>query len=128
MYHHEPVNHRGGVESSPWFAIEYTSPDRTEGWATIIKMRNGSGDTFVHKYPNEVIDDREIPASQIWESDTYIFRPRGLDPAKTYRVTFDSLDTTVTIDGLRLLQEGLPIRLENAGLSELLLFEAVSGH
>jgi hypothetical protein len=53
-----------------------------------------------------------------------LFRPRGIDPAKSYRVTFDSTGTTARIDGARLLQEGLPIRLETALSSELLLFEA----
>jgi hypothetical protein len=40
-----------------------------------------------------------------------------------YRVTFDSLATSVQIDGLRLQQDGFVIRLENVGMSELLLFE-----
>jgi len=124
MYHHEPVNARAGVESSPWFATEYASPERIKGWALIVRMRNGAGDLYVHKYPNEVINDFEVTAGQRYERDTYLFKPRGLDPAKTYRVTFDSLDTTVTIDGLHLLQDGLQIRLENVGMSELLLFEA----
>jgi len=125
MYHHEPVNARGGVESGPWFAMEYASPDRTKGWALIVRLRNGAGDLYVHKYPNEVVNDNEVAATQRYESDTYLFKPRGLDPARTYRVTFDSMDATVKIEGLHLLQDGLQIRLENVGMSELLLFEAV---
>jgi len=125
MYHHAPVNAWGGVEAGPWFATEYTSPDRAKGWALIVRLRNGAGDLYVHKYSYEVIHDHEVAAAQRYESDTYLFRPRGLDPAKTYQVTFDSMDTVVTIEGLRLLQEGLHIRLENVGLSELLLFEAI---
>jgi len=49
MYHHEPINARKGVESRPWFAMEFASPERTQGWATIIRLRNGPGDRFVHK-------------------------------------------------------------------------------
>ena len=99
VYHHAPVSARGGYSSSPWFAMEFASPDRRKGWATIVRLRDS-------------------------DSDIYRLRPRGLDPAKTYRVTFDSLGTTVTVDGLRLVQEGLSIRLESVLASELLLFEA----
>jgi alpha-galactosidase len=125
VYHHEPVNARAGVEDSPWFAMEYAAPDRAKGWATIIRMRNGPGDRFVHKYGNETVDDRTVPVTGAWAADTYVFRPRGLDPARTYRVTFDSLGSTALVDGLRLLQDGVPLRLENVGMSELLLFEDV---
>jgi hypothetical protein len=124
VYHHEPVNARGGVESSPWFALEYASPDRTKGWALIVRMRNGKGDLFVHKYHNEVTQDTAVSPDDIYREDTYTFLPRGLDPAKRYRVTLDALDTVLSVDGLRLIQDGLPVRLENVGLSELLLFEA----
>jgi alpha-galactosidase len=124
MYHHQPVNSRGGVESSPWFAVEYSSPDRKRGWATIVRMRNGPGGIFVPKYGNDVINDKDASSFPERQDDTYILKPRGLDPASTYRVTFDSINTTVEADGLCLLREGLPVRLENAGMSELLLFEA----
>jgi len=125
MYHHEPVNSRGGIESSPWFAVEFASPDRTKGWATIVRMRSGPGGMFVPNYPNDVIDDSKDQASQDWQKDTYVFKPRGLDPARTYRVTFDSMNAAVTVDGLRLLHDGLPIRVEGVGMSELLLFEGI---
>jgi alpha-galactosidase len=124
MYHHEPVNSRGGVESSPWFAVEFTAPDRAKGWATIVRARNGPGDRFVYAY-RERCDDSPLPCPGAeWQHDIYVFKPRGLDPGRTYRVTFDSLDSAATIEGLRLLREGVPVRLENAGMSELLLFEA----
>jgi len=98
MYHHVPANAQGGVDSSPWFAVEFTSPDRTKGWATLVRMRQGA------------------PA-------TYRFKPRGLDAAKTYRLTWDSTRSSTLIDGLRLMSAGVPIRLESALSSELLLFE-----
>jgi alpha-galactosidase len=100
MFHHAPVAATIGVASSPWFVMEFAAPDRAKGWATIVRMANG-------------------------DSDTYLFRPRGLDPARSYRVTYDSTGTKATVDGLRLVQEGLPIRLESALSSELLLFEAI---
>jgi alpha-galactosidase len=98
VYHHEPVNSRGGVDSGGWFVMEYAASDRSKGWAVLVRI----GPT---------------------DSDTYVFRPRGLDLGGTYRVTFDGSDTAATLDGVRLSGEGLPIRLENVGLSELLLFE-----
>jgi hypothetical protein len=58
------------------------------------------------------------------DSDTYIFKPRGLDVGKTYRVTFDSTGAIAIVDGLRLLQEGIPVRLETIMSSELLWFQA----
>jgi len=45
----------------------------------------------------------------------------------TGRVTLEGMDATATDEGPRLLQAGLPIRMENAGGSELLLFEAAPG-
>jgi hypothetical protein len=78
--------------------MEYAASDRSKGWAVLVRI----GPT---------------------DSDTYVFRPRGLDLGGTYRVTFDGSDTAATLDGVRLSGEGLPIRLENVGLSELLLFE-----
>ena len=99
VYHHEPINSRGDVLSSGWFVMEYASPDRKKGWAVLV--RTGAV-----------------------ESDIYNLRLRGLDPAKNYRVTFDSLGSTAKMEGSRLTVDGLPIRLEDAGSSELLLFEA----
>jgi alpha-galactosidase len=99
MYHHAPVTATGGVTSSPWFAVEFASQDRSKGWATLVRLRQGAPDVF-------------------------LFKPRGLDPAKTYRVTFDSKGTAANLDGLRLLLQGLPIRLESTLSSELILFES----
>ena len=31
VYHHAPINLRGDVESSPWFAMEFAARDRTRG-------------------------------------------------------------------------------------------------
>jgi hypothetical protein len=99
VFHHEPVNAHGGVTSSGWFAMEFAAPDRAKAWALIVR----TGDS---------------------PSDTYRFQPRGLDLARTYRVTWDSRNATTTIPGDRLILDGLPIRLESIASSELLLFEA----
>jgi alpha-galactosidase len=99
VFHHEPVKATGGVESSGWFVLEYASPDRKQGWATLVRIAR-KGD------------------------DLYFFRPRGLDPAKTYEVTFDNLGSKVKLSGLELMREGVPVRLEALASSELLLFKA----
>ena len=100
IYHHAPVNAKNGVDQGPWFAMEFDSPDRSKGWATFVKLYDGP--------------------------DTYIFKPRGLDPGQNYRVTFDSLGTNVVVSGLQLMTEGLPIRLESREESELLFFQTVA--
>ena len=99
MFHHEPITANGSVDSSPWFAVEFAAPDRSRGWATIVRMAGA-------------------------DSDYYIFRPRGLDPARSYRVTFDSTRTVAVVSGLQLIRDGLRLRLESTLSSELLLFEA----
>ena len=97
MFHHEPVNARGGVQSSGWFAVEFASPDRSRAWALTTRIRST-------------------------DADTYTFKPRGLDPAKMYAVQFDGLGSTVKVSGLSLIRDGLPLRLESIASSELLLF------
>lgn len=99
VYHHAPMSAAGGVTSTPWFVMEFTSPDRNKGWVTIVRQ-NGAA-----------------------KSDTYLFKPRGLSPAKTYRVTFDNIGATVPVSGLQLMQQGLSVRLESTMSSELILFE-----
>lgn len=99
VYHLAPVNSRDGVSTNPWFAMQFMSPDHTKGWATVVRLYNS-------------------------DSDVFVLRPRGLDPGKTYRVTFDSTGTTATASGLNLIQVGISIRLESELSSELVLFEA----
>lgn len=101
IYHHAPVNAHDGVDESPWFAMEFDSPDRLKGWATLVKLYKGP--------------------------DSYLFQPKGLDPGKSYNVTFDSLHSKTVVSGLELMNRGLAINLEVPGSSELLLFDAVGG-
>ena len=99
-YHHEPVNYRGGVESSPWFAMEFMSPDRRQGWVTIVRI-GSEGDS------------------------TYLLKPKGLHQGLVYRVGFDSTGDVVEIPGWMLARDGLAVRLESRTASELLLLAAV---
>jgi alpha-galactosidase len=123
VYHHEPVSAGGGVESSPWFCVEFVSPNRDKGWVVVVRMRNGRGDAYVYKYNGEKVDFSE-GGELFGEGAEYIFRSRGLDPFKRYRVTYDSLDASGVMSGIEIRRGGLPVRLENAGMSELLRFEA----
>jgi len=50
--------------------------------------------------------------------------PRGLDPKRSYAVTFDNRGTTEVLQGVALVSEGLVIRPPANLRSELLLFEA----
>jgi alpha-galactosidase len=100
VYHHAPVNATGGVETGNWFAMEFTSPDRTKGWATIIRLSKT-------------------------ETGGYLFRPNGLDSGKRYRVTFDNIGETKSFDGAMLMRDGVAIRPTPPVASELLLFEAL---
>jgi hypothetical protein len=70
--------------------MEFTAPDCSKGWATLVRI--GPSD-----------------------SDTYVFKPRGLDVGKTFRVTFDSTGETAMQGGMELVRDGLPIRLESMG-------------
>jgi hypothetical protein len=99
MFHHAPVSSEGGVMSSGWFVTEYAAPERGKGWATVVRIGSSS-------------------------SDTYVLKPRGLDRGMTYRVTFDSTGETATMNGIELVRDGVPVRLESVMSSELLLFES----
>lgn len=99
VYHHAPVNETGGVETGSWFAMEFASPDKKKGWATVIRLNSG-------------------------EPETYLLKPRGLDLGKTYDVTFDSRGETVSLNGFHLKQEGIVIDAPGVLSSELVLFEA----
>jgi hypothetical protein len=93
------VNATGDVEAGNWFAMEFVSPDKTKGWATVIRL------------------SREVPAA-------YHFKPRGLDIYKTYEVTFDNSGHHEVIGGKTLMQDGLEVEIDMKPASELILFKA----
>jgi hypothetical protein len=100
VYHHAPVNATGGVESGDWIAMEFTSPDRTKGWATVIRL----GGT---------------------PTDTYLLKPKGIHEQATYRVTFDNTGKTEEIPGVRLMRAGLLIQPLANPRSELIVLEQI---
>lgn len=127
VYLHDPVSYNQGVEPREWFCIEFACPDQGRGWALIVRMRNGQGDAYVHHYRREAscelrpshgvgLGASALPAE-------YVFKARGVEPFRRYRVTYDGVGSSGVVSGLELQRDGLPVRLENVGMSELLLFE-----
>jgi hypothetical protein len=62
------------------------------------------------------------------EDSVYHFVPRGLDASVTYKATFENRSETVELSGVQMMTNGIPVRLETTGTSEMLLFESVSAN
>lgn len=97
VYHHTPGI--GLFKPADWCVLEYGTPDRQRGYAGIFKLGSTGGE--------------------------YLFRPRGLDLARTYEVTLDNWQQTFRISGHELGLRGLPIRLDSALTSELVLYQEI---
>ena len=98
VYHHTPQTPY--LSESPWLVLEYATPDKKRSVASLFRTSN-------------------------FEDSVYRFIPRGLDASLTYKVTFEDRAETVELSGIQLIAEGVPVRLETAGTSEMLLFENV---
>jgi alpha-galactosidase len=98
VYHHTPITPY--LSESPWIVLEYASSDRRRGVATFFRTSN-------------------------LDNPIYHFVPRGLNASDRYKVTFENRGDTVELPGIQLMTEGIPIRLETAGTSEMLLFKSV---
>jgi alpha-galactosidase len=99
VYHHTPLTPL--LESSPWVVLEYAAPDSRRDVATVFRT-SGDGEP------------------------EYIFRPRGLDASRKYRVTFCNRNQTAEISGNQLMRDGVAVRLEDDLTSEMLLFDSGS--
>ena len=100
VYHHAPVNATDGVEAGEWLAMEFMSPDRRKGWATVIHLER--------------------------TAKSYLFKPRGLDPQRDYTVSFDNAGRTESLKASDLMRDGLEVPTTAERCSELLLFDASS--
>jgi alpha-galactosidase len=98
VYHHTPDI--GLFTPAEWCVLEYGLADRTRGYAGIFKLREGSAE--------------------------YRFCPRGVDLGREYEVTLDNDRQTFRISGRELALTGLPIRLDSALTSELVLYKSCS--
>lgn len=98
VFHHTPFMPLS--EKTPWCALEYARLDRTAAVATIFRTA----------------DDGE---------PEFVLKPRGLDPARDYRITLDNSGIRWLASGWVLLQDGIPLRLERVLSSELVVFDAL---
>lgn len=97
IYHHTPVVK--GFDPCGWGVLELAAQDRTRAIAGLFRLSD--------------------PAEP-----EYLLRLRGIDLSQRYRVTFDNTGESCLLDGYTLCKVGVPIRLEAALTSELLIVEA----
>lgn len=105
VYHHTPFLPL--AEATPWCVLEYGKPDRSTVVATIF---------------------RTSCAATGAPPDVYLFKPRGLNPARSYEVLLDSQGLRYTATGAALAKDGIAVRLEQPQTSELLLLQPVKGN
>ena len=51
--------------------------------------------------------------------------PRGIDPSRSYAVTFDNCGATVELSGAEMMQRGLRVALSGSLSSELIIYEVI---
>lgn len=99
VFHHTPVLRHN--EPGAWCVLEYAAPDANHAYAGIFRLAGAP-------------------------SDTYHFRPRGLDAARRYRVAFDTAGQGYEVDGRQAVNDGFHVRVPGVLQSELLLFEGMA--
>jgi len=97
VFHHTPDI--GLFNPAEWCVLEYAAPDRSRGYAGVFRLAGGAGD--------------------------YRLLLRGLDLAAEYDVTLDNRRQRFRASGSDLAHTGLPIRLDSALTSELVLYDRV---
>jgi hypothetical protein len=97
VYHHTPDI--GIFKPTDWCVLEYACPDRSRGYAGLFRLTGGRSE--------------------------YRLRPRGVDGAATYQVTLDNQRQVMRLSGQDLLLHGIPVELDAALTSELIMFERV---
>jgi len=105
VYHHTP--NIGVISPAEWCILEYASGDGSASYAGIFRLSGESSQKPSHEL---------------------IFRPRGLDPEKQYRVTLDNSGKFMNMDGAELMIRGVPVYLDMPLTSELLVFRARTAH
>ena len=98
IYHHTPEI--GLFKPADWCVLEYAAPDRRRGYAGVFRLGNGAAE--------------------------YRLRLRGVSTNADYEVTLDNAAQVFQISGRDLTLNGLPISLETALTSELIMYERKS--
>ncbi len=130
----------GGNGCEPWTQEEKdTVRACVETYKTRIRPLVRGADLY-HIFPRpdgQNWDGLEYYDPAAGKGVVYLFKPaaepaaatvrfRGLDAAKTYRLTFDDGSNPASEQpGATLMGEGIPVKLEGAEVSELLFFEQV---
>jgi alpha-galactosidase len=96
LYHHTPIQRQ--TEAGDWVVLECASEDRNRVYAGVFRLMAAA-------------------------EDAYQLIPRGVDPSKRYRVTYDSTGLSREVGGGDLIDNGLRVAVPSPLRSELLLFE-----
>ena len=94
VYHHTPDI--GLFKPTEWCVLEYACADRSRGYAGVFKLQGGAAD--------------------------YHLRLRGVDAGADYEVTLDNASQVFRMSGRDLALQGLPVRLDAAMTSELVMY------
>jgi alpha-galactosidase len=97
VYHHTPDI--GVLKPAEWCVLEYATQDHTRGYAGVFRLGVGAGE--------------------------YRLRLRGVDLGANYQVTLDNGVQRFAMSGRELALGGLPIALDSALTSELVMYEVL---
>jgi alpha-galactosidase len=97
VFHHTPDI--GVFSPADWCVLEYARQDQERGYAGVFKLSDGEG--------------------------TYLLQPRGMDFSRDYLITLDNTRQTFRAAGRDLAVHGLPVRLDAALTSELVLYQRI---
>ncbi len=104
VFHHTPFTPLAA--KAPWCVLEYARRDRSVSVAMLFR----TGGRFD--------DDADAP---------WVFRPRGLDPGRTYAVVADNSGGRHQASGQQLATDGVRVCLGRPLASEMLIFTAEDG-
>jgi len=99
VFHHTPF--QPIFAPAPWCVLEYAHPDGSAAVIALYRTSAGGADEF-------------------------LLKPHGLNPAATYAITSDNSGHTIELPGYELATRGVPVRLETALTSELVLYQRVA--
>jgi hypothetical protein len=97
VYHHTPDI--GLYAPADWCVLEYAAQDRRRGYAGVFRLTNGRTE--------------------------YQLRLRGVERGADYEVTLDNTHQVFRATGRELAEGGLPIALDAANTSELVMYKKI---
>ena len=97
IFHHTPLERY--MEKGRWLALELASPDCNKSFSGVFRLEGE-------------------------ETGEYRLYPKGISPAKTYRVYSDNRRESLEMPGISLIGNGYPIRLPGKLTSEIIVITA----